>query len=183
VAVNPTVRLRDEGATAPSLPAPPGAGRRRLALPPTADLVAAIRAIPPVAGASSVGAAIIAFGVGRGGASTDAVVAVTAAAVGAATFAAFHAKERMRLAWVALAACLALWAAGREARPIWSALEAGGTDPISLRDIAGLGSMVLLGVGVLLHLDKPVGRVTQLRALTEALMITGSILDLEPFGA
>ncbi|MFZ6003887.1 MAG: ATP-binding protein [Actinomycetota bacterium] len=176
MAVNPTVRLREEGATAPSGPAPTSARLTRSPLPSLAQATAAVRTIPPVAGACSVGAALVAYVAGRGGASTDAVVAVAAIAVGAAAFAAFHATERMRLAWTAIAAGVALWAAGREARPIWDALRAGASDPISLRDIASLGSMALLGVGVLLHLDKPVGRVTQLRALTEALMITGSIL-------
>jgi signal transduction histidine kinase/CheY-like chemotaxis protein len=56
------------------------------------------------------------------------------------------------------------------------AVGASELDPPSLRDLAALLSTLCFAVGVLLHLETPERRIAQLRALTEGLMIAGSVL-------
>jgi signal transduction histidine kinase/ActR/RegA family two-component response regulator len=59
---------------------------------------------------------------------------------------------------------------------MWDALRPETPYPLVWRDLAALGSVASLSVGVLAHLEKPTARLSQLRAITEGLMIAGSIL-------
>ncbi len=126
---------------------------------------------------TSVASGLVAFTAGStGGLEPSAVVTVAAAAAGTCVATSWRCSGRRRLAWAAVALGAMLWCAGRGARPVWGALGPDIPDPASIRDAAALGSMVCLSAGVLLYLDVPVRRLAQLRALTEGLMIAGSIL-------
>jgi len=137
---------------------------------------AAWSSAPPLAHVSSVAVAALALALGSRGEAPGAIVVVAAVTAGVCAAAAWRASDRPRVAWSALALGSAMWGAGDGARPVWEALPPGAPDPISLTDLAALGAMVLLSAGILFHIEKPARRVSQLRALTEGLMIAGSIL-------
>jgi signal transduction histidine kinase/CheY-like chemotaxis protein len=175
MAVDLVIRGRDEGARAsPSSAAPEGSPRTLAAIIAAAS--AAWTSAPPIAIAWSVAVAAAAFFLGSRGASSDAVIAVGAVAAGTCVAAAWRNTDRLRIAWVAFAAGSVLWCLGRDARPVWETLGSGAADHISFGDLAAISSLLALMAGTLALLEMPVRRATQLRALTEALMIGGSIL-------
>ena len=75
-----------------------------------------------------------------------------------------------------LAAGAALWCIGRGSRPMWDSLLSGAADPSADRDLMALLAVVALMGGVLTLVETPPRRVSQLRVVTEGLMIAGSIL-------
>ena len=90
--------------------------------------------------------------------------------------AAWHLSGRARLAWSCTAVGAALWALSSSSRPVWGSLDPGAPLGSPLGDLCALGAALFLSAGLLLHLDLPARRVTQLRTLTEGSMIAGSIL-------
>lgn len=177
MATDLATRGPDDGRVSPA-PSAWSSLAERLRLPElhVDDLVAAMTSVPPAAIASSLLSGVIAYLLGAPGATSNAVILIGAAAAATCVLAGWHVAGRPRVAWFALALGSGLWCAGRDARPVWSALQAGAAHGTSLRDLAAFGSILALSTGILLHLDKPARRVTQLRALTEALMVAGSIL-------
>jgi signal transduction histidine kinase/CheY-like chemotaxis protein len=139
-------------------------------------LLAARTTETPLSMASPFVAAAVAFAIGRDGAGSPALLALAAFTCGLCVSAAWHADGSTRRAWGALALGSGLWCAGRGARPVWSLVGSGARDGLTFGDLAALGSMLGLAAGVLLLLELPARRLTRLRALTEGLMIGGSIL-------
>jgi signal transduction histidine kinase/ActR/RegA family two-component response regulator len=131
--------------------------------------------VPPLGVAAGAALAAASVLIGSLGSAPLVAIAAAAAAAGAALAAAWRTTDRTRLAWASLAAGAALWSVGRGSRPVFESLSTAGAR-VEPGDVAAVSSMLCLAAGVLLHLDKPLRRVTQLRALTEALMIAGSIL-------
>jgi signal transduction histidine kinase/CheY-like chemotaxis protein len=123
----------------------------------------------------SLTAVVVALLVG-GGVGSLRLVVVAAAAAGACIAAAWCAAGRRRVAWGLLGVGVALWGAGHDARPVWDDLRAGGPSSPSVVDLAAVVSAGCLAVGLILQLDKPVRRLTQLRLLIEGLMVAGSTL-------
>ncbi len=122
----------------------------------------------------AVGVVALLAGGGIGARSAGVIAAALAAGV-AAVVAIRHKEPRLRVAWGAIAAGSALWSAAAGARPVWPDLA--GTDPTtSFGDVAAVGSALLLGIGILAHLEPPRRPVARLRALAEALMLSASIL-------
>jgi two-component system sensor histidine kinase/response regulator len=176
MAVDLAVRGRDDGAGPVLSPLPSGDRRWPELMARIDATVGSVTGVPLISIASAIAVALLTFFAGRGGATSPVVIAIAAAAAGTCTLAASRSTDRLRLAWELLAVGTVLWSAGRDARPIWDSLRAGAVDPISLRDVAALASIPCLAAGILSFLERPARRVTQLRALTEGLMIAGSIL-------
>jgi signal transduction histidine kinase/CheY-like chemotaxis protein len=137
---------------------------------------AALATGSPLSIASSLAAAAAAFAIGRDGAGSPALLAFTAATAGLCVAAAWKSAGATRRAWAAIALGSGLWCAGREARPVWDAVRTGASDGLSFGDLAALASMLSLSAGILLLLELPARRLTQLRSLIEGLMIGGGIL-------
>jgi two-component system, sensor histidine kinase and response regulator len=176
MAVEATVRRADKGATAPGAAsvAPPSRPLRDLV-----DRLVAVVAgwrLSLVAIGSSLGLGTVAVALGARGRGATVMVFLAAATAVLCALAAWQVSGRPRVAWGALAIGSALWSVGRGAWPMWDGLRSGQPYPLMWRDLAALGSVVSLSVGVLAHLERPDGRLPQLRAVTEGLMIAGSIL-------
>lgn len=133
-------------------------------------------AVPPLGVVAGGGLAAATLGTAWASSTPLALASTAAAAAGVAAAAAMRSTERLRLAWAFVAAGAALWCAGRGARPVWDEVRAGSSVGVGLTDLAALGSMTCLGVGIALHLERPAQPVAKLRAVVEALMIAGSIL-------
>jgi two-component system, sensor histidine kinase and response regulator len=176
MAVDLIVRGPDDGA-APSQPATSSVAPRERATESLRELILAARTTEsPLSLASPFAVAGAAFAIGRDGAGSPALPALVAITAGLCVTAAWHSAEATRRAWGALALGSGLWCAGRGARPVWEAAGSGTSDGPSFGDLAALGSILCLSAGILLLLDLPARRLTQLRALTEGLMIGGSVL-------
>ncbi|MGQ0434409.1 MAG: ATP-binding protein [Microthrixaceae bacterium] len=133
--------------------------------------------LPPLTLPSALAVGLLALLAGRTNGTLPEATVWVAAVTGATCAAqAWRVAGRQRVAWAALAIGTMLWCAGRDARPAWAALRSGDVVSSSARDLAALAAVAALASGVLLHLDKPARRVTQLRMLTEGLMVAGSIL-------
>ena len=172
------MRRTDEGAPTPRRGAPVGGSAAhdvRALLDRIVEIVTGWHlSLGAVASSLALGVATIVLGARGPGAIVMVATAAMTAVICALT--SWQTSSRARVAWAGLAFGSALWAIGRDAWPMWDALGAGQPYPITWRDLAALGSLVSLAVGVLAHLGKPAGRLSQLRAVTEGLMIAGSIL-------
>jgi len=136
----------------------------------------AFDAVPGTSVAAAAAAVLATFMLGTGGSTSGIVMAVAATTAGVLALVAMAATDRLRVAWAALSLGIALWSAGLEARPVWSALQGGAASSPSVRDLAALASTLCLVAGTVLLVEPPTRRVARLRLLTEALMIAGSIL-------
>ena len=112
-------------------------------------LMEALTSVPPAAIASSLVSGFVAYLLGAHGTTSNAVILVGAASAATCVLAGWHVAGRSRVAWFALAVGGGLWCAGRDARPVWGALQAGATHGSSLRDLAALGSVLALSAGLL----------------------------------
>jgi len=136
-----------------------------------------LASLPPLSLPSAIAVGLVALLAGwSGGTVPEATVWVAAATGATCATKAWRVTGRRRVAWVALALGTMLWCAGRDARPVWALLRSDEVVSTSARDLAALVAMAAFATGVLLHLDRPARRVTQLRMLTEGLMVAGSIL-------
>jgi signal transduction histidine kinase/CheY-like chemotaxis protein len=140
-----------------------------------ASLAAAWSSVPAAGIAAAVVAGLATAAIGATGAAPLTVTAVAGGAVATCALAAARTDDaRLRLSWGLLGAGLALACAGRSARPVWEVLGTGGTS--SVGDLAAVASVLAVVAGVVLQLEPPERRLSQLRAATEALMIGGSVL-------
>ncbi|HEV7722584.1 MAG TPA: ATP-binding protein [Iamia sp.] len=105
-----------------------------------------------------------------------ALVVLAVLACTAWALAARHQTGRTRIALVVLAAATALWGLGRLAGAIQGTAKGRVEPTIALDDIGVLASALCLLVAVLLLVEGPSRRMTQLRALIEGLMIGGCSL-------
>jgi len=176
MAVDLIVRGPDDGLT-PSQAALTSGALRGGASAALRELFLATRETEtPLSMASPFVAAGAAFAIGREGAGSPALLAFAAITAGLCVSAAWHSAGTTRRAWAALALGSGLWCAGRGARPVWDAVRSGAPHGLSFGDLAALVSMLCLSAGILLLLEVPARRLARLRALTEGLMIGGSIL-------
>ena len=127
---------------------------------------------------SSLAAAVLALSVGLQVPGRAPVVVVAAAAATACCVVTAWRGRGRWTSWALLALGAALWSAGHGARPAWDALTAGAPDNVTFGDMAAIGALLSLAVGVLLQLDLPARTVTKVRAATEGLMIAGGVLLL-----
>ena len=102
-------------------------------------------------------------------------VGAAAAAAGACAAATSGTGDR-RAGWAALASGSALWGATRGTRPGSDVLSGAALHDLSPWDVAALAGVALLAAGLLVQLDVPARRLGRVRAVIEALMVTGSVL-------
>lgn len=101
-------------------------------------------------------------------------VLAAAAGAGASVVAGSHQRDRWP-AWTALAVGSGLWGASRGGFPD-AALAADVTHQASLWDLVAMLGVAGLATGVVLQLDLPDRALSRIRAVLEALMISGSVL-------
>lgn len=127
-----------------------------------------------VLGLVTVGALI---GAGRSVGAADVLLVVTAGLASAAwALAARHQCGRTRIALIVLALAASGWAGGRLAGAVQGASRGAVEPRLSADDIGVLGAGLGLLIAVLLLVQGPERRLTQLRALIEGLMIGGCLL-------
>ncbi len=166
-----------EGAS--SLGAPPGAVAGPDAPAGGSDVRAAVTPARALAFTIAVGLvsaiAMVLFGRSVAGGEIVLVVVATLAAT-AWALAARHRSARTRIALVVLAVGCGTWSIGRLAGALQGA-ERGAVQPnLTLDDLGVLAAGACLLVAVLLLVEGPTRRLTQLRALIEGLMIGGCLL-------